>query len=164
MERMMPIDLERAELQKSLRGYDKTQVQGLLQRAAKEMATLRSEIESAQVEIGKLRQEVEGFRSQENTLKEALILAQRTADETRAAAHKESDLIIEEARQKSADIEAQMHTKINDLRWELERLRLDKQKFLNSYRGMLEAQLRDIAEMGGFAVVEGDAIVHVAEA
>ncbi len=164
MERMMPIDLERAELQKSFRGYDRNQVQALLQRAAKEMATLRSEIESAQAEIGKLRQEVESFRAQENTLKEALILAQKTADETRAAAHKESDLIVEQARQKSTDVEAQMQSKINDLRWELERLRLDKQKFLNSYRGMLEAQLRDIAEMGGFAVVEGDAIAQAAEA
>ncbi len=164
MDRMMPIDLERAELEKKFRGYDRNQVQSLLQRAAKEMATLRSENESAQTELTKLRQEVDSFRAQENTLKEALVLAQRTADETRASAHKESDLILEEARQKSADTEAQMQGKINDLRWELERLRLDKQKFLNSYRGMLEAQLRDIAEMGGFAVVEGDATVQAAEA
>lgn len=164
MERMMPLDLERAELQKALRGYEVTQVQALLQRAAKEMATLRSENETAQTELVKLRQEVERFRSQENTLKEALILAQRTADETRASAHKESDLILEEARQKSADVETSMQSKINDLRWEIERLRLDKQKFLNSYRGMLEAQLRDIAEMGGFAVVEGDAVAQIAEA
>jgi hypothetical protein len=57
-----------------------------------------------------------------------------------------------------------MQSKINDLRWELERLRLDKQKFLNQFRGMLETQLRDIAEVGGFAVVEGDVQTHIAEA
>ncbi|MBC8063430.1 MAG: DivIVA domain-containing protein [Chlorobia bacterium] len=164
MDRMMPIDLERAELKTSMRGYDRTQVQALLQRAAKEMATLRSEIESNQTDLHKLRQEVEGFRAQENTLKEALILAQRTADETRAHAHKEADLITGQAKQKSAEVESEMQTKINDLRWELERLRLDKQKFLNTFRGMLEAQLRDLTESGGFAVVEGSAVVHAVEA
>lgn len=164
MDRMMPIDLERAELKTSMRGYDRGQVQALLQRAAKEMATLRSEVESGQTELHKLRQEVEGFRAQENTLKEALILAQRTADETRAHAHKEADLITDQAKQRSAEVESEMQTKINDLRWELERLRLDKQKFLNTFRGMLEAQLRDLTESGGFAVVEGSAVAHAVEA
>lgn len=164
MERMMPLDLERADLRPTFRGYDRSQVQALLQRSAKEMATLRSELDQLNNEMSKLRQELDGYRGQENLLKEALILAQRTADETRASAHKEADLIVEEARQKATETESQMQTKINDLRWEIERLRLDKQKFLNQFRGMLEAQLRDIAEVGGFAVVEGDVQAQVAEA
>jgi cell division initiation protein len=164
MDRMLPLDLERAQLKKALRGYDRDQVQALLQRGAKEMSTLRGEVESLQSECAKLRHEIDGHRAQENTLKEALILAQRTADETRAAAHKEADLILEQARQKACDVETQMQSKINDLRWELERLRLDKQKFLSAQRAVLEAQLRDIAEMGGFAVVEGDVATQTAEA
>lgn len=162
MDRMMPIDLERVELTRSFRGYDRSEVQILLQKAAKEMAALRGEVEILQSDNGKLKQEVDACRAQENTLKEALILAQRTADETRSSAHKEADLILEEARRKAADVETSMQGKINDLRWELERLRLDKQKFLNAYRGMLEAQLRDIAEQGGFAVVEGDVATEAA--
>lgn len=155
MERMMPLDLERAQLRTTWRGYDRTQVQALLQRAAKEMATLRSEMDALRTDVGKQKHELETFRSQENTLKEALVLAQKTADETRASAHKEAELILEEARHKSAEAETQLQTKINDLRWELERLRLEKQKFLGNYRAMLESQLREIAEVGGFAVVEG---------
>lgn len=164
MERIMPIDLERAELKKSMNGYDRTQVQALLQRAAKEMSALRGEAEALQAENAKLLRELETHRSQENTLKEALILAQRTADDTRASAHKEADLIVEEARQKAGDIEQQNQSKINDLRWELERLRLEKQKFLSQFRAMLEAQLRDVAELGGFTVVEGAATEDAAQA
>jgi cell division initiation protein len=164
MDRILPLDLERAQLRKALRGYDRDQVQALLQRAAKEMSALRGEVETLQSECSKLRQDMDNYRAQENTLKEALVLAQRTADETRAAAHKEADLIVEQARQKVTDTENQMQSKINDLRWELERLRLDKQKFLNGQRALLEAQLRDIAEMGGFAVVEGDVATQTAEA
>jgi len=164
MERIMPIDLERAELKKSMNGYDRTQVQSLLQRAAREMSSLRGEVEALQAENGKIQRELETHRSQENTLKEALLLAQRTADETRASAHKEADLILEEARQKANDIEQQNQSKINDLRWELERLRLEKQKFLSQFRAMLEAQLRDVAELGGFTVVEGAANEDAAQA
>jgi cell division initiation protein len=164
MERMMPIDLERAELRKKFRGFDRDQVQALLQRAAKEMSSLRGDLDEATSENAKLLQEVQSFRAQENTLKEALILAQKTSDETRASAHKESELIVEQARQKAAEIDSQMQTRINDLRFELEQLRLEKQKFLSNYRAILEAQLRDIAEMGGYAVLEGDAPSHAAEA
>ena len=163
MERMMPLDLEKAQLRTTFRGYDRMQVQALLQRAAKEMATLRSELDSLKNEISKQRQELEGFRTQENTLKEALVLAQRTADETRATAHKEADVIVEQARQKASGTEAQMQSNINDLRWELEKLRLERQRFLGTYRAMLETQLRDIAEMGGLAVVEGE-LTQTAEA
>lgn len=164
MERMTPIDLERTELKKSMSGYDRSQVQALLQRAAKEMSLLRGEVESLQSENAKLTRELETHRSQENTLKEALILAQRTADDTRASAHKEADLILEEARQKAGEIEQQNQSKINDLRWELERLRLEKQKFLSQFRALLEAQLRDVAELGGFSVVEGALTEDVAQA
>ncbi|HJP83904.1 MAG TPA: DivIVA domain-containing protein [Fimbriimonadaceae bacterium] len=156
MERMMPMDLERAQLKSVFRGYDRSQVQALLQRAAKEMSALRSEIDTLRSDISRSKSEAESYRAQEDTLKEALLLAQKTADETRANAHKEADLILESSRQKAAESEADMQAKINDLRWELERLRLEKQRFLAGYRSMLESQLRDIGEMGGFAVVEGD--------
>jgi len=164
MERIMPIDLERTDLRTRFRGYDRDQVNALLQRGAKEMSALRGETDALIAENAKLQQEVQSFRAQENTLKEALLLAQRTADETRAAAHKESELIVEQARQKAHETESQMQSRINDLRFELEQLRLEKQKFLSNYRAILEAQLRDIAEMGGYTVLEGDASNHVAEA
>lgn len=164
MERIMPIDLERAELKRAFRGYDRAQVQTLLQRAAVEMSALRSELDVAVTERNRAAQELDGFKAQENTLKEALVLAQRTADETRAGAHSEADLIVEKARQRATEVESEMQVKINDLRWELERLRLEKQRFLGKYRAMLEEQLRDIAEMGGFAVVEGEAAPNAVEA
>src|SRR5690348_5082053 len=107
LERIWPIDLERVDLKKSLRGYDRSQVQDLMNRAAKEMASLRSELDEAKSENPRIKQELDSLRAQENTLKETLILAQRTADDTRASAHKEADLITEQARQKAAELESQ---------------------------------------------------------
>lgn len=146
MERMMPIDLERKKLKKGLRGYDTHEVDALLERAAKEIETLLGELKQTRELSERQRAEIETFRAQESTLKEALLLAQRTADETRFTAHKEADLIVEEARRKAADLETQTQTRINDLRWELERLRLDRQRFVTGFRALLESHLREIAE------------------
>lgn len=157
MERIMPIDLERAELRKKMRGYDPKQVHDLLQRAANEITGLRAENARLNEALERQRQELESFRAQENTLKEALILAQRTADEARANAHKEASLIVEEAGRKAREVQTDAERKLDDVRWELERLRLEKQKFLNGFRAMLEAQLRDIAETPGLKVVDGEA-------
>ena len=163
MERIMPMDLERTKLERTFRGYDRKQVDDLLAQAAKEMETLRTELQQAQATLERQQTELESHRAQENTLKEALILAQRTADETRAGAHREADLILAEAERKARDSEKAAADQINNLRWDLERLRIEKQKFLNQFRGMLETQLRDLAESGGLAVVDGGEIESAVE-
>jgi cell division initiation protein len=162
----MPIDLERSSthLRRAWRGFDRTQVLEVMQKAALEMSSLRGEIESLQQQLTQQRAELDTHRAQENTLKEALLLAQRTADETRATAHREGDSIVEEARRKAAEIERQAKEQMHELRWELERLRLEKQKYLNQFRTLLETQLRELAEMGGFAVVEGEVAENAAQA
>ena len=152
----MPVDIERTSthLRTTFRGYDRTQVLEVMQKAAKEMSALRGDIEAMQQQMERQRLELEALRAQENVLKETLILAQRAADEARSSAHRDAESILEEARRKADEIEQQAQHRISDLRWELERLRLEKQKFLNSYRSLLETQLRDLTEAGGFAVVE----------
>lgn len=158
MDRMKPIDLERIELKTRFRGYDRSQVDLLLKQAADEMTALLAQIQDKDAEIGKLRSSVETYQAQEGTLKEALMLAQRAADETRANAHKEAELIVQEARQRVEEIGKDSKASLADLRWDMERLRLDKQRFINGFRTLLEGHLRELAEANrGLAVVEGDA-------
>jgi cell division initiation protein len=158
MDRMMPVDLERKNFRVRFRGYDRDEVDALVQDAADEIARLRMELKRHDDEAAHMRRELEVHRSQEGTLKEALMLAQRTADETRAAAHREADLIMEEARRRSEEAFQKNETRLADLRWEVERLRLEKQRFLGNFRNLLEAQLRELIETsaGELSVVEGE--------
>jgi cell division initiation protein len=134
MDRMMPIDLERADLRKRLRGYDPKTVDALRLQAAAEMELLRKELSEANAELDRLRAEVCGTRAMEETLKQALILAQKTADETRAQAHREADSIIHDARRKAAE-------DLRELRMEADRLREDNAAFEASFRSTLESHL-----------------------
>ncbi|HRJ26599.1 MAG TPA: DivIVA domain-containing protein [Fimbriimonadaceae bacterium] len=137
MERLQPIDLEKTQFQRQFRGYHRAQVEQTLAQAAQEITTLRQEIQKARETAEAALKELEHFRTQESTLKETLILAQKTADETKALAHKEADLILQQAQQKAADLERQAQKHINNLRWEIERLNLERQKFEQRLRGLL---------------------------
>lgn len=158
MERMKPIDLERVEFRRAFRGYERGQVDALLQRAADEMATLLQRIEILESTIERQTSELETFRAQETVLKEAILLAQRAADETRANAHKEAALILEEARNHASTLDKESRTELAEVRWEIERLRLDKQRFINGFRNLLENHMKELIDANrGLSVVEGEA-------
>lgn len=144
MERLKPIDLDRAQLRRAMRGYDRSQVDELLKRAAKEIETLLAEVKAVTEESERARADVERFRAQEQTLKDAIVLAQKAADDTRAAAYREAELINQEAQRASAELQAQTQQRINDLRWEIERLHGEKQRFLKSFKALLQEHLREL--------------------
>jgi cell division initiation protein len=146
MERIAPIDIDHANLKKVVKGYDCSQVDVLLNRVKKEMADLMSELKAANDEIGRQKHVINSFMGQENTVKDTLIVAQRAAEEVRSNAHREADAVVAQAHRTAEETQRQYQAKINDLRWELERLRMDRQKFATDFRNTLEGYLRTIAE------------------
>ena len=163
---MTQADVERSSthLRTAFRGYERGQVLEVLQKAALEMSALRGDVDLLKQQLDRQTVELETFRSRENAIKEAIIQAQRSAEETRLAAQREADAIVDAARSKGAEIEQQAQDRMSELRWELERLRLEKQKFIHSYRSMLETQLRDLTEANGLAVVEGSNLADATQA
>jgi len=146
MDRLKPLDLERIQFRRTLRGFDPKQVDDVRRRATKEIETLLEELkETREVADSALRQ-LEQYRAQEDTLREALVLAQKTADETRALAQREAELIREKAQNDAVSTADQFQERINDLRWDLERLRLERQKFVIHFRAVLQEQLQALDE------------------
>ncbi|MEA2552951.1 MAG: cell division initiation protein [Fimbriimonadaceae bacterium] len=146
MERLSLIEIETSTLKTSLKGYDRDQVNDLLGKARAEIAGLLSELKSSREEIERQKQIIEALTAQENMVKEALIVAQRTSDEIRGNAHREADAVIAQAHRNAEEAQRQTQSKINDLRWEHERARMDRQRFVTDFRNMLEGYLRGLAE------------------
>ncbi len=157
VERLTPNDLASAKIPVKFRGYDRTDVDTLLDRAAQEMTTLKNELEQAVAAIQMQHEELEAFHSQEHTLKEALMLASRASDEVRGNAQREAGAILDAARKRSKTLEEEAQTRLNDLRWEIEKMQLEKQRFVGNFRAMLEEHLRELSDHYTFAVVEGNA-------
>ena len=98
MARLTIVDIQHKEFKKSLQGYDRNEVNEFLDEiieALEDEAQARAALEG---EMADLRERLSHFKAMEESLQSTLLLAQRTADEVKAAAHKEADLIKQEAR------------------------------------------------------------------
>lgn len=141
MERIKPIELEHIVIPKRVWGYDTKFVDKLLNKITKELENLLKELNDSSEMAKTTLHEVEGYRTLEGTLKDALILAQKTADETRAQAHKEAQLIVQEALQKSENIENKIRQDTQELTWKIDNLKQYKKHFEQRWEKILEEQL-----------------------
>jgi cell division initiation protein len=156
MDRILPIDLERAQLRKSFRGYAKKEVDTLLAGAAASMQQALVENDRLRQEIEQLRSEVERTRLTENTLRDTLVLAQQASDDARKAAQKQAEAMIEEGRQASITERALAQQHLSELRWEIEKLKIEKNRFTDEFRSMLARYERELPSPS-LLVVEGEA-------
>src|SRR5918999_3832509 len=92
-----PHDLRNAELREAFRGYRPDEVEELLERAAVTLERMHERIRLAQERIGQVEQEAANGREMESVLRQTLLLAQRTADETVTSAHEKARQLVEEA-------------------------------------------------------------------
>jgi cell division initiation protein len=98
MQKITPVDIQHKSFKKALQGYDRAEVDQFLDELIESMEDEAQERAALEAEIGDLRERISHFKAMEESLQNTLILAQRTADEVKAAAHKEADLIKAEAR------------------------------------------------------------------
>jgi cell division initiation protein len=98
MQKLSIVDIQHKTFKKALQGYDRTEVDAFLDEVIESMEDDAHSRAALEAEIADLRERISHFKAMEESLNNTLLLAQRTADETKAAAHKEADIIKAEAR------------------------------------------------------------------
>lgn len=99
-----PHDLRNAELREAFRGYRPDEVEELLERAAITLERMHERNRQLQEKIAGLEAEGSTAKEMESVLRQTLLLAQRTSDETVTAAHEKSRQLIEEAEDRSLSL------------------------------------------------------------
>jgi cell division initiation protein len=140
--RLTVLEIETKKFRRRWRGYDPVAVDAFLQEVAVHYEEVLTENHQLREELIGLREEVERYRTIENTLKESLMLAQRSADETRANAHREAELILQEARQQAEQIRREAEQRIQSLLREIETLEARKRAALLELRTLLLTHLQ----------------------
>ncbi len=159
MERMMPIDLERLNLRKAMRGYDTGQVDSAIEKASQTIKDLLIENQKLKEECDKNRAQIQQSELNADSIRETLVIAQRAAEEARANANQHAAAILEEARTAALAERVANQQRVSELRWEFERIRGEKERYVHEYRMMLQRQLGELtAPIAGFAVVEGEVV------
>jgi len=98
MQKISIVDIQHKTFKKALQGYDRAEVDSFLDEVIESLEDEAHARAALEAEIADLRDRVSHFKTMEESLHNTLLLAQRTADETKASAHKEADIIKAEAR------------------------------------------------------------------
>jgi cell division initiation protein len=130
MSELTPNDIVNKEFKKSLSGYNVQEVDDFMQICSDALFHAIEEKKRQQAVIDDLQKQVENNRRQDDFIKSALILAEKTADETRMSARKDAELLRREI-----EIELQRE------RTELATLKQKQSAMLAEVRAALYSQL-----------------------
>ena len=140
-----PVDLENKEFKKGFRGYDIDEVETFLTELSKDYAKSYRENASLKDKNAILTDAIENYKEMEETMRSAIISAQRTSEEILRNAHEQADIIIKEAKLKASEIMNELDKDVQVLKRETEEiegrnmlLRAKLKAVLNTYLDMLD--------------------------
>ena len=159
---LTPMDIQEKEFGRSFRGYDENEVNVFLNEIMKAYVEVIDENERLKAELAREKATNDEFRRIEQSVRETLIVAQRTAEEVTSNAKHNADQMLEMAAKECQNLrkeatlqaKAQMDEavdKVHVIVGEYERLVREKHQFLRRMKGNVQAELvlidEAIAEM-----------------
>jgi cell division initiation protein len=138
---LTPVEIRHVTLPRRPLGYERSGVDRLLSDIAVSFEDVWRERADLRDEIERLESELHRQREIEEALRNTLLSAERMADELRARAHREADLIVEEARAKAREIASTAEAEQERTRDEIRRLRALETDVRAEFRAFLASAL-----------------------
>ncbi|MFQ5864433.1 MAG: DivIVA domain-containing protein [bacterium] len=139
--KLSPLDIKKQEFKKSIRGFDSVEVETFLEMVADEYESLFREKNNLADENLRLQTQLRDYQDVEKTLKETLVTAQQSINESRENSEREAELIVREAEMKAEKILEEAKTKLAEMKNELLILKAQKDSFARRLRHLLESQI-----------------------
>ena len=105
----------------------------------RDRADLEDRVHELEMSLGELR-------DTESAMRDALVTAQRTADDVRAQANRDAELIVREAEARAREIIHKTYAEREQVRREIERLRADERQFRTRLRSLLGSTLQSVRD------------------
>ena len=147
-----------------IRGYDPEEVNSFLDQVISRVETMITDIKNKDAEISKLRSENSNLKSQlinidkmkeklaqyermEGTLNKAILMAQKTSDQLKVAAYRESETVLSEAKQNASRIVNEALLRAEKIENDAVLLKRNVNVFKRRLRSIIESQLDAIDEL-----------------
>jgi cell division initiation protein len=145
--KITPLDIQNHRFKKTLRGYDRQEVEIFLEMVAGEYENLIKENNYLGEELSRKKTELAEYREREQTLKDTMITAQRIAQDMKQNVAKEAQIILSEAEMEADRIIKKAHERVISLQDEISDLKRQRLRAEEDLRGMLTTHLKllDIA-------------------
>jgi len=126
-------------------GYDRNEVDTLLERTADVFETLLNQLRDLREQIEAQKEQISSFHEMESTLRNALVSSQKYSENVVDAARREADAIVEQARLErvraqsdAAQLPGHLRDEIEELQQARDRVRNDLLSLLEVHRGLIE--------------------------
>lgn len=139
--KLTPLDIKKQEFKKSMRGYDAVEVDTFLEMVANQLETLIREKNDLTDEVLKLKTQLRDYQDVEKTLKETLMTAQQSINESRENSNREAEMIIRDAEMKAEKMLENAKLRLADMKNELLVIKAQKDSFARRLRHLLESQI-----------------------
>jgi cell division initiation protein len=145
--KLTPVDVQHKEFKKSIQGYAREEVDQFLDDIIEQLEADVEERTRLETLVAELQEKVSHFKAMEDSLRSTLVLAQRTADELKASAHKEVDLIKQRAKLDVDEELRNVRQQIAEAKAELQRVNDKSVAAKHDLRNFLTRQLDLLDDM-----------------
>jgi cell division initiation protein len=138
---LTPADIHNKEFERSFRGYAVEDVNEFLDQVAKDYEQIVGENMELKEQMGQLLEKLKSYQKLEETMHNAIVVAQETAEDVKQNANREADLIRREAEREGQRIVEDARYRSSKVLAEHEELYKQAQVFKMRFRSFIEAQL-----------------------
>lgn len=142
---------------RTLRGYDPIEVNQFLDQVIKQVEKMVNEmkdkdarireLEALEEENVALKEKLVQYTRTEETLNKAIFMAQKTSDQMRLAAHRESELIVDDAKKNANRIVNEALLRAEKTEMEADMLKRNVNVFKRRLKDIVESQLDVIKDI-----------------
>ncbi|MBU7228535.1 DivIVA domain-containing protein [Staphylococcus pseudintermedius] len=136
-----PSEIKNKAFTRIKNGFEPTEVEQYLEQLSHEIERLKEDKKQLEKVLEERDAHIQSFKELEKSVGEAIVSAQRAADETKAAAQKERDAIIQKAQAEASRIVNDGIEKARRLSFQTEDMKRQSKVFRSRFRMLVEAQL-----------------------
>lgn len=141
-----PNDIHNREFRRGFRGYAEEEVDEFLDEIVREFETLLRERDQLRQQAEEAERQLAQFKQIEEHMQRALVIAQQSAEEVRATAQREAELVVREAQQRAEQILDGARHSVREVERDLQDRRRDLDVWKARVRSLLESELALLAE------------------
>lgn len=136
-ELLTSLDIVNQSFKKSMRGYDTSEVDEFLDNVAETLQTYNKKNKELEQELAAKQESLAEYDRMKDVLHEALLMAQKSADDRVKSAREQANKIIEDARAEAEAMRQETAEEAKRLRAGVEKIRNIREMFAQEFRGML---------------------------
>jgi len=131
------LDIERINFSKAMRGYNPEEVEDFLEKVAGSLQAYSERIKTLEVQLSRFDEQIQEYAELKQSLQEALVLAQKSAEERVSSAEGKAEAIIAESEAQAHQIVMSAKDRVDTHKRDIQRLRQVRYQFVAEFKGLL---------------------------